>query len=205
MSEKRHENALKHARTVFTLDEIKEDNLLIVLHGNQQNNAISQAYWSSIDLEYYQIEYLQSQELDSYGLFRWEEGGTASRQIRESLMGISDKFDSITLAGFSAGCEAILESVINYDLPINKVILNAPWIPVLESKGNELITKMRDKKIETLLICGDNDEDCFPLCEQFDKVSKAVAYDYSKIIEEGTGHAYSEHLEAYISEFILSK
>lgn len=39
---------------------------------------MSRAYWSGIELDHYQIEYLQSKELDSYGLFRWEEGGTGS-------------------------------------------------------------------------------------------------------------------------------
>lgn len=93
-------------------------------------------------------------------------------------MNISDKFDSIILAGYSAGCNAILECIINYALQVNKVILNAPWIPVLESKASEDITKLRDKKIETLLICGDKDEDCFPLCQHFDEVSRALSYDY---------------------------
>jgi len=64
---------------------IIKNNLMLILHGNQQNNDISKESWQFIYRNKYQVEYLQSKEIDSYNLFIWEDKGNGTIQIKETI------------------------------------------------------------------------------------------------------------------------
>lgn len=51
----------------------KKDNLLFAIHGNTQNGAQARADWEPIvgRNSRWQIETVQSAELDGYGIYRW--------------------------------------------------------------------------------------------------------------------------------------
>ncbi|MBF4691512.1 TPR end-of-group domain-containing protein [Fusibacter ferrireducens] len=202
VSEERYNNELKTACTKFTLDSVLEENLLVVLHGNQQNNVISQSYWSNVKLDKYQIEYLQSKELDSYNLYRWDEDGSAVEQLEQNLTKVSDMFQNTILSGFSAGCNAILHFIIETDIKIKGIILNSPWIPIIESQGRLIVETLKEKKIKCLLICGNQDEDCYPLYQQFNALAEEVGYEFQEVIEDEVGHEYSRDLYKYVSGFV---
>ena len=202
VSEERYKNALKSASTIFTLDSVSEENLFVVLHGNQQNNIISRSYWTNIKLDKYQIEYLQSKELDSYDLYRWEEDGSGAEQLEQCLAKVSNKFQSSTLSGFSAGCNAILHFIIETDIEVEAIILNSPWIPIIESQGQLIVKTLKDNNIKCLLICGKQDEDCYPLYQQFKSLAKDINYEFQEVIEDEVGHEYSQKLSEYVSGFL---
>ncbi len=81
----RYELALEAAKSVLTWEDKTHDNLMLVLHGNQQNISICRQVWDKVETKSYQIEYLQSEELDSYDLYRWEEDGNGPSQLMKAL------------------------------------------------------------------------------------------------------------------------
>jgi hypothetical protein len=202
ISKQRYEKEIEVSKTSFTLEEVDKDNLLIVLHGNQQNNIISKAYWSNLVLEQYQVEYLQSEEIDSYQLYRWEEDGTGPNQIEETVKTIENNYETIVLAGFSAGCNAILRAILEKNIVCHKVILNSPWIPIIEEESDRIIRKLKTRNIEVLVICGKDDSDCYPQCLKFDEVAQNNKYDYIRVYESEVGHEYSKDLIKIVSRFL---
>lgn len=195
--------AKENVETVFTWREVRGDNLIIVLHGNQQNNDMSKEYWSEIESPVFQVEYLQSHEIDSYQLYRWEEDGDGPTQLKIAIESIdTSKYSSRTLAGFSAGCNTILRAVFEGVVECDKIILQSPWMPSIKNKMHEMIRILIEKDIEVLLICGLKDEDCLNLSLEFDKNAKAMGLKGKTVFIEGLGHEYPDHFKDIISEFL---
>ncbi|MFO7729444.1 MAG: hypothetical protein R6V86_01635 [Spirochaetia bacterium] len=86
----------------------------------------------------YQFEYLQSCEIGSYELFRWEANGNT-----------------------------ILRAPTESKVTCDRVVLQSPWIPSIENDIDGKIKALIEKKIEVLLIYSEKDEDCLPLSRLF--------------------------------------
>jgi hypothetical protein len=199
----RYLEASKTVETEFTWREVKGNTLIIVLHGNQQNNVVSKSHWSEIENPETQVEYLQSHEIDSYQLYRWEDDGDGPIQLKEAIHSVDwDKYSSKVLAGFSAGCNTILRAIKEEDVVCDKIILQSPWIPCIESEMNELVSIILKKKIEILMICGLKDEVSLSQCLEFDKKAKETGLNCKTILIDGFGHEYPDHFRDIVSEFL---
>lgn len=199
----RYHDALKTVETVFTWREVKGNNLIIVLHGNQQNNEISKSHWSEIDSPENQVEYLQSHEIDSYQLYRWEDDGDGPTQLKQAIHSMDlNKYSLKVLAGFSAGCNTILRAIKAGDVECDKIILQSPWIPCIQNELDELMSIILKKNIEILMICGLNDEVSLSQCLEFDKKSKEIGLNCKTVLIEGLGHEYPDQFKEIVSEFL---
>lgn len=206
VSDKRYEAALKDATTVFSLNDKLEDNLIVVLHGNQQNNDISREIWSDVIVPGYQIEYLQSKEMDSYNLYRWNEVGDGPKQLSNSIKVADDyHYNSKILAGFSAGCNTILKAIVDEDVIVDQVLLFSPWMPIVEESITEIIEYLKKTSIEVVINCGLSDEDCLPHCKIFEKKASELGLECTIRYIEDLGHEYPEDLSAYIKEHVSKK
>ncbi|MCF8020835.1 MAG: hypothetical protein K9L62_15765 [Vallitaleaceae bacterium] len=202
-SKKRYEDALKEASTEFTLKERLEDNLLVVLHGNQQNNDISRGFWRDISIEDYQVEYLQSKELDSYNLYRWNDDGDGPKQLASAMKKTDDLgFDNKVLAGFSAGCNTILRAIVEEKIVPDKLLLFSPWIPVIEGSMTQIIESLKESAVEVMIVCGELDEDCLPLCKLFEEKANELDYECTIRYIQGLGHEYPEDLSTYTGAYL---
>ena len=201
-SKEKYDEALKKTSTVLTWKEKTKNKLLLVLHGNQQNNEISQSVWSDFKDKNYQIEYLQSKEIDSYNLYRWSDDGDGPKQLSDALETIESlQYEKVVLAGFSAGCQTILRAITEEHIECDKIILFSPWMPIIESKGREVIEALKKNKIEVVIICGRRDEDCMPLCKFFEDKANELGFKYQSIYLKEFGHAYPNDLTKLISEY----
>lgn len=203
-SRKRYMDALETATTEFTWKEKLEDNLIIVLHGNQQNNRISREFWSGVGVSDYQIEYLQSKEIDSYKLYRWNEDGDGPKQLASSLNAIDyDSYSRRVLAGFSAGCNTILRAIATENVVANKVLLLSPWMPTVEEFITEIIECLKKSAIEVVIVCGESDDDCLPHCKMFEAKAKELDFGCTIRYIEGLAHEYPDDFSSLIREYLL--
>lgn len=204
ISDKKYRKALNAVKTECTWSNKASDNLLLVLHGNQQNNDISKEYWSDVEDNDWQIEYLQSSEIDSFNLFRWNDEGNGPKQVEEVIERIDwNKYGKRALAGFSAGCNTILRLLEKKEIDLDKIILISPWIPSLnEDKEDKVFEQLKNLDIEVLLICGEKDEDCLPLCDKFIKKANKYNVNITNHIIDGLNHDYPENFDKIINNFL---
>ena len=199
VSKERYLEALKQAKPLFTLSEKSSDDLIIVLHGNQQNNEISKTYWSKYETRDCQIEYLQSKEVDSHRRFRWNNDGDGPIQVSDALSRANAlSFSRIALAGFSAGCNTILRALVEEKVKVDRLILFSPWMPVVNEAVTEIIESLKASNTHVTLVCGTADQDCLPQCKTFEEEALAKGYDCSIHYIENMGHEYPEDMSLYI-------
>ena len=203
ISNQRFQIAKEKAETVFTWEGKEKENIIVILHGNQQNNEISKSYWSDLKLHDYQLEYIQSKEIDSYKLYRWEEQGDGPAQIVNALNKSNwQDYNNKVLSGFSAGCNTILRTLIDTDITCDKIILISPWIPCIEKDLDNIINNLIDKDIEALIICGKEDQDCLPQCKLFESKSKELGLKLKSIYIDELGHEYPEDFLDRVEDFL---
>jgi len=149
------------------------------------------------------VEYLQSHEIDSYQLYRWEDDGDGPSQVKNALHTIdSSQYTSIILAGFSAGCNTILRAIKEEDVVCDKIILQSPWIPMIENELEDLIDVSLKKEIEILMVCGQNDEVSLSQCVEFDKSAKEAGLKCRTILVDGLGHEYPNDFRDIVLDFL---
>lgn len=207
ISEKRYKEALQIAETKFTWTKKENDELVITLHGNQQNMKDSYEKWKFLQSKGYQVENIQSSEIDSFDIFRWDDEGTGDEQLIESINSISwDDYDTQILCGFSSGCNVILKTILNYDLKCTAIILQSPWIPVIDTYQNEIGNKLEEAGISVLIVCGKNDKDCFERSELLLKEIKGrnlrAAYNWIDGLEHDFPVNYKEIITGYLDEYL---
>lgn len=203
ISEERYLKAHKISKTQCTWINKRSNGLILVLHGNQQNNDISKVTWQFLDGEKCQVEYLQSEEIDSYNLFRWEDDGTGPIQLKETIDSIEwNSYEHKILCGFSAGCNVILRGIRDKDIRCNKIILQSPWIPIVKNNVNSLIQALKKNDIEVLIICGNDDEDCLKQCKIFESKLIEEELDVNTLYIEDLGHDYPENFNEIVLDFI---
>gem|GEM_PF-233375 len=163
LSDSRYKNAMYQSETVCTFKKVEKKKLALVLHGNQQNISSDGGYWYYLELDGYQVVYVQSKTIDSVGLYRWEEN--ESTQLNEVLASLPlGAYEEIALCGFSAGCNEILRTMINCQFKPTRVIFVAPWLPIFDKDENKVQEALEE--VEIAITCGDLDEDCLPLSQK---------------------------------------
>ena len=159
MSHARYYKALEQAQTRCTWQGITQGKLALVLHGNQQNMHTDSAYWQFLAPMGYQVEYVQSKTIDSCDLYRWDDDSETQLDRVVEQIPWRD-YDSRMLCGFSAGCNEILKTLLKPAVTCEKILLYSPWIPVIESRMDDLMAALSGTSIE--IICGSEDRDCLP-------------------------------------------
>ncbi len=156
ISNERYLEALKETSTVISWKKRTCDNIMLCLHGNQQNNDMNKEHWNCFKNSNLQVEYLQSKEIDSYNLFRWEDQGSGSKHLKSSLVQMDwDSYQTRILSGFSSGCNVILKAMLEEEITCEKIILQSPWIPIIEKSGDLIAKKIKKLNIQVLIVCGD--------------------------------------------------
>jgi len=185
ISDERYREALKTTKTLCSWKEIKSAKLALVLHGNQQNMDSDNEYWKYLENDGYQVEYVQSKTIDSYLLYRWEDDGEIQLDgMIEKLPW--KKYDSHVLCGFSSGCNEILKTLLNADIKCEKIVLQSPWIPMIDNNLDSLLNAIINVSIE--IYCGSNDEDCLPYAKRLADEALKRGLNCKLQIINGLGH-----------------
>lgn len=206
VSEERYLTAKKTAKTICTWTNKISNNILLALHGNQQNMQMSKTYWEFIKKIGYQVEYIQSCELDSYQLYRWSDKGNGDCQLNNVCSEIDwNNYSTRILGGFSAGCNVILKTLLENKVVCDYIFLQSPWIPVINEEMDNILTTLKQKKIKILMICGDCDEDCAPLARIFHQKATEKKIDINTVWVKGLSHDFPDNFEDIVNEYINTK
>jgi hypothetical protein len=203
VSNRRYEKALETSETKISWEERTKDNILLALHGNQQNMSHSREEWSVLSDKNLQVEYIQSEEIDSFGIFRWEDDGNGPIQLKSSLERIKwQDYEKKILGGFSAGCNVILRAILENDVDCSAIILQSPWIPMIENQLVTLVEILKEKNIKVMIICGAEDSDCLEPSKTLSNALINKGAVVKSIWVNDLGHEFPEDFKEIVQEFL---
>ena len=74
------------------------------------------------------------------------------------------------------------------------LILQSPWIPVLQDHAEDVVRAILQKNIELRIFCGAEDEDCLPMAKQLYAVAKQAGCNVTLTVQENTRHQFPAQL-----------
>ena len=103
-------------------------------------------------------------------------------------------YHKIACGGFSAGCDMLLRAVAFSPAGCDLLLLQSPWIPVLQEHAEAVVRAISQKNIALRIFCGAEDEDCLPLAEQLYAVTKQAGCNVTLTVQENTRHQFPAQL-----------
>lgn len=194
-SDSRYREAVSHTKAVFSWEKKSADRILLAVHGNTQNGRTAREDWQPFLREHpdWQLETIQSAEPDGYGTYRWSYDMKSYVPVAKTIDQMQQEgYREIVCGGFSAGCDMLLRAVTFSAARCDALILQSPWIPVLQDHVEEVTAAIREKKIKLIIRCGSEDEDCLPMAEQLKEVADAAGVPATLTIQKGCRHQFPE-------------
>lgn len=193
ISDDRYAAAVSKSTAIFSWKKKMADNLFLAIHGNTQNGDVARADWEPIvgTSGLWQLETVQSAEPDGYGTYRWSYDSTSYLPVAASIESVQNEgYHKIACGGFSAGCDMLLRAVTFSPARCDLLILQSPWIPVLQDHSEDMVRAISQKNIELQIFCGAEDEDCLPMAKQLYAVTKQTGCNVTLTVQENTRHQF---------------
>lgn len=162
ISDHRYAGAVSRSKELLSWKKKTANNLFLAIHGNTQNGQTARTDWEPIvgKNSEWQIETVQSAEPDGYGTYRWSYDMTSYLPVARSLEKIQNEgYHKIACGGFSAGCDMLLRAITFTSASCDLLILQSPWIPVMQEHTEALVHAISQKNISFRIFCGSEDED----------------------------------------------
>lgn len=194
-SDARYADAVSAAKSVFSWNGKTADYLFLAVHGNTQNAKTAQSDWAPILAgdDHWQLETIQSAEPDGYGTFRWSYDDTSFLPVANALDAMQGEgYEKIACGGFSAGCDMLLRAITFTPARCDLLILQSPWIPVLQEHKAAILQALRQKDIALRIFCGADDEDCLPLAQELSAAANQAGLDAALTVQENCRHQFPE-------------
>ncbi len=193
VSDARYAAAAAQARPRLSWERKTAEGLLLAVHGNTQNAQTARADWTpAVGTDgRWQLETIQSGEPDGYGTYRWSYDMRAYLPVADAIGDMQKKgYRRLVCGGFSAGCDMLLRAAAFTPARCDMLILQSPWIPVLQDHVQTLTAALRQKGIALRILCGAEDEDCLPLAQQLYAAADRVGIDVELIVQENSRHQF---------------
>ena len=194
-SDARYADAVSAAKSVFSWNGKTADYLFLAVHGNTQNAQTARVDWAPILAgdDRWQLETIQSAEPDGYGTFRWSYDDTSFLPVANALDAMQGEgYEKIACGGFSAGCDMLLRAIAFTPARCDLLILQSPWIPVLQEHKAAILQALRQKDIALRIFCGADDEDCLPLAQELSAAANQAGLDAALTVIENCRHQFPE-------------
>ena len=194
-SDARYADAVSAAKSVFSWEAKKAARLFLAVHGNTQNAKTAQSDWAPILAgdDRWQLETIQSAEPDGYGTFRWSYDDTSFLPVANALDAMQGEgYEKIACGGFSAGCDMLLRAITFTPARCDLLILQSPWIPVLQAHKAAILQALRQRDIALRIFCGADDEDCLPLAQELSAAANQAGLDAALTVQENCRHQFPE-------------
>ena len=194
-SDARYADAVSAAKSVFSWNGKTADYPFLAVHGNTQNAKTAQSDWAPILAgdDHWQLETIQSAEPDGYGTFRWSYDDTSFLPVANALDAMQGEgYEKIACGGFSAGCDMLLRAITFTPARCDLLILQSPWIPVLQERKAAILQALRQKDIALRIFCGADDEDCLPLAQELSAAANQAGLDAALTVQENCRHQFPE-------------
>lgn len=193
LSDARYAEAASASKAVFSWKGRTSDKLFLAVHGNTQNAQIAREDWRPLLDSEWQLETIQSAEPDGFGTYRWSYDMTSYLPVADAIEKMQHAgFDRIACGGFSAGCDMLLRAIAISPARCDTLVLQSPWIPMLENHAKELIDAIRQKGISLKIRCGSEDEDCLPMAEQLYDLLQRAGVPAELVIQPENRHQFPE-------------
>ncbi len=195
ISEERYADAVSKSKALFSWDKKTADNLFLAIHGNTQNGQTARTDWEPIvgRNNGWQIETVQSAEPDGYGTYRWSYDMTSYLPVAHSMEKVQNKgYDKIACGGFSAGCDMLLRAITFTSASCDLLLLQSPWIPVLQEHTEALVHAISQKNIALRIFCGSEDADCLPMAKQLYARIKKAGLNVEFTVQANNRHQFPE-------------
>lgn len=192
-SDMRYADAVSQAEAQFSWECKTADRLFLAVHGNTQNGQTAREDWSPVLLgnDRWQLETVQSAEPDGYGTYRWSYDMISYLPVAEAIKRIQNEgYQEFVCGGFSAGCDALLRAITFSPARCDMLLLQSPWIPVLQEHAEDILHALRQKSIALRILCGSEDEDCLPMAEQLYAAACREHLNAMLIMQENTRHQF---------------
>ena len=197
VSDARYEEAVSRTEVVLSWKAKTADDLLLAVHGNTQNGETARGDWTPVLAgdDRWQLETIQSAEPDGFGTYRWSYDMTSYLPVADAMEKLRGAgYQKFVCGGFSAGCDMLLRAVMFTAARCDMLILQSPWIPLLEEQAEALIRVIGEKKIALRIFCGADDEDCLPLAKQLYAAAQREGMDAVFTIQENSRHQFPAKL-----------
>ena len=206
-SDARYQETVSAAKSVFSWNGKTADYLFLAVHGNTQNAQTARADWAPILAgdDRWQLETIQSAEPDGYGTFRWSYDDTFFLPVANALDAMQGEgYEKIACGGFSAGCDMLLRAITFTPARCDLLVLQSPWIPVLQEHKAAILQALRQKDIALRIFCGADDEDCLPLAQELSAAANQAGLDAALTVQENCRHQFPETTYA-LNALLLSE
>ena len=193
ISDDRYGAAVSKSKAIFSWKKKTADNLFLAIHGNTQNGDAARADWEPIvgTRGLWQLETVQSAQPDGYGTYRWSYDSASYLPVANSLEQVQTQgYHKIACGGFSAGCDMLLRAVTYSPARCDLLILQSPWIPVLQDYAEDVARAISQKNMELRIFCGAEDEDCLPMAKQLYAVTGQAGCNVTLTVQENTLHQF---------------
>ena len=205
VSDARYQKARETSKAVFSRKSKTAANLFLAVHGNTQNADLAREDWAPVlaGSARWQLETVQSAEPDGCGTYRWSYDMASFLPVAGALEALqTEGYETMVCGGFSAGCDMLLRAICFTPARCDVLVLQSPWIPVLQEHSDALVRALREKHIALRIFCGLEDEDCLPLARQLYTAAKDAGLPVTLTTQEHTRHQFPE--KPYTLEDILS-
>lgn len=193
ISDNRYADAMSKTKALFSWERKSADNLFLAVHGNTQNGSIARDNWNPLlgKNKKWQLETIQSSEVDGYGTYRWSYDMQSYLPIVRAIERSQNAdYKKIVCGGFSAGCDMLLRTILFSPVRCDVIILQSPWIPILNEHAEDLVNVIKQKKIQFQIFCGSEDEDCLPMAKQLYEVVNKEGIKVEFKIQKGNRHQF---------------
>lgn len=102
----------------------------------------------------------------------------------------SEGYGQIVCGGFSAGCDMLLRTVLFTPARCDRLILQSPWIPIMQDDAVSVIDAVGKKEIALSIFCGSEDADCLPMAEQLYTLAAQNGLGVRFDIQKGSRHQF---------------
>lgn len=195
VSDARYADAVAKAKEVFSWEGKRAEKLLLAVHGNTQNGQTARNDWEPLlgENRQWQTETIQSAEPDGYGTYRWSYDMVSYQSVARALKRIqSEGYGQIVCGGFSAGCDMLLRTVLFTPARCDMLILQSPWIPIMQDDAVRVIDAVGKKEIALSIFCGSEDADCLPMAEQLYTLAAKNGLNVRFDIQKGIRHQFPD-------------
>ena len=200
VSDARYAEAVSKTKAVFSWQAKTADALFLAVHGNTQNGQTAREDWQPIlaGAGPWQLETIQSAEPDGYGTYRWSYDSVSYRPVANAMETVQAAgYRKIVCGGFSAGCDMLLRAVTFSAARCDMLVLQSPWLPILEDHADDLLCALQQKNITLRIFCGSADADCLPMAKQLYALALQSGLDAALTVQPNSRHQFPAEAYAF--------
>ena len=84
----------------------------------------------------------------------------------------------------------LLRAIVFTPARCDILILQSPWIPILQDHSEGLVNVFKQKNIALRILCGSDDRDCLPMAKHLFEVTTREGIHVEIAIQEGNRHQF---------------